>query len=127
VEGRRRRAALARAAELVAAGATIPSELRNVYLDSNFTGAAARYHLRPWPGRVLLLRAHELAFAFRTLDDTYGWATVVGDGLEVIEVPGDHNTVMLGPSAARLADALGRAIEDVSGAEEASSLSPASP
>lgn len=110
VDDRRRATLAAQVAELLARDEVIPSELRNEHLDTNFTAAARRYRLRPWPGRVLLLRAHELAFAFRTLDETYGWSEVV-DQLEVIEVPGDHNTVMLGPSAARLAEALGAAIE----------------
>lgn len=107
---RRRAIRTAKVAELLARDEPIPSELRNEHLDTNFTEAAARYRLRPWSGRVLLMRAQKLAFVFRTLDETYGWSSVV-EHLEVIEVPGDHNTVMLGPSAARLADALGTAIE----------------
>ena len=58
--------------------------------------------MQPWAGRVVLLRAEELHFTFDALGDTYGWDKIVIGGVELIRVPGNHDTLVLEPNATKL-------------------------
>jgi thioesterase domain-containing protein len=90
----------------VARGETVPGELRERHIESSFGAAAADYELRPWRGHVVLMRAEELAFAFRGLGAAYGWDELVGERFEMIQVPGNHDTLVLEPNASTLVRAL---------------------
>ncbi|HEY0640599.1 MAG TPA: amino acid adenylation domain-containing protein [Pseudonocardiaceae bacterium] len=59
--------------------------------------AARRYRPNPYPGRVLLLRAQASA--------DLGWGDL-GRGFEVVEVPGDHETVLWPPNVRHVAEAI---------------------
>ncbi|HET8643616.1 MAG TPA: alpha/beta fold hydrolase, partial [Pseudonocardiaceae bacterium] len=64
--------------------------------------AARRYRPGPYPGRVLLLRAAESA--------DLGWGDL-GERFELVEVPGDHETILWPPNVQHVADALGTRFE----------------
>jgi thioesterase domain-containing protein len=56
----------------------------------------------PYPGRVVLFKqtvSREGRFRF----DDYGWREVVGDGLEVCEIPGDHLALLVEPGVDTMA------------------------
>ncbi|HET8683820.1 MAG TPA: alpha/beta fold hydrolase, partial [Micromonosporaceae bacterium] len=64
--------------------------------------AVRRYQPRPYAGRACLLRAAQTAV---TAAD-YGWGGLLTGQWEVIEVPGDHETVVWPPNVHKLAEAL---------------------
>jgi thioesterase domain-containing protein/acyl carrier protein len=99
-----RRAArdMVRIQAIVANHGVVPRELRETHVEQTFFGAARAYRLRPWSGNVVLMRATRLAFAFRALGEAYGWDIVVGDGFELMKVPGDHDTLVVEPNATKL-------------------------
>ena len=76
-----------------------------------FGDAAAKYTRQPWRGRVVLLRATDVAFAFEGIGDAYGWDEVVEDGFELVQVPGNHDTLVLEPNASRLVDLIRDTLE----------------
>jgi acyl transferase domain-containing protein/thioesterase domain-containing protein/acyl carrier protein len=88
----------------------VPFELRNYHLTVRFEAAAARYRARAWPGRATLFRAEQLFDMFETAAPDYGWSDVVRGGVDVVTVPGDHDTLLLGANAevmlGRLRDAI---------------------
>ncbi|MCP4656600.1 MAG: non-ribosomal peptide synthetase, partial [bacterium] len=76
------------------------------------TRASIDYQARPYPGRVTLYRAEEQHPDL--VDDlTLGWNEYVLGGIEIIPVPGTHQTLMREPQvavvAARLTECLNRA------------------
>ena len=102
IEARRKNHKLARLDEILARGEVVPSELREMHMERSFARAAENYSLRPWAGRVVLLRADELHFSFDALGKTYGWDEIVLGGFELIRVPGNHDTLVLEPNASIL-------------------------
>ena len=75
--------------------------------------AAGDYRPQPYRGRVLLFR-RELRLAGRYEDPHFGWGGLVQDGLEVVDVAGDHMVMFLEPSdqstAGKLIDGLDKAL-----------------
>ena len=70
--------------------------------------AAQRYQPRPYAGRVLRIRSSEEPAGFG-LDRRYGWGRLVGDGLSLATVSGDHLTIFMEPSITVLT----RSVRDV--------------
>jgi thioesterase domain-containing protein len=93
---------LARLDRVLAQGEIVPSELREMHLERSFGKASESYPLRPWVGRVVLLRAEQWHMLFDALGDTYGWDKLVEGGVELIRVPGNHDTLVLEPNATTL-------------------------
>jgi thioesterase domain-containing protein len=91
----------------LARGETVPFELRNAHLVQNFRSAAAAYCPAPWPGRATLFRAEEIPYIYRAAGPAYGWDLDVLGGVEIVAMPGDHRTLLLG----RNAEPLGRALD----------------
>lgn len=74
-------------------------------IDANHK-AMERYRFRPYSGRVTLLRTRE---RFEWLppkedDPTNGWSVVANDGVDVIEIEGDHRKMLDPPQVADLAE-----------------------
>ena len=88
----------------------VPLALRDFHLTRIFDRAAWRYRPRPWPGRVLLFRAEEVAYIYRDAGPCRGWDRDVLGGIDVVPVPGDHATIVLGRNAEVLARSLDAAI-----------------
>ena len=66
--------------------------------------ALATYRPPPYPGEVVLFRAGERRPAGE-LDATMGWGGLAG-GLHVLDLPGDHYSLLRAPAVAALAAAL---------------------
>ncbi|MCA9609269.1 MAG: KR domain-containing protein, partial [Myxococcales bacterium] len=96
-------------------------EFHDEAIEAAFRRALGRYALRPWPGAVTLFRP-KLSVAFdlgqgRLLDgkrdyvfEDNGWTPHVGQ-LDVFEVPGDHDSMVLEPNVRVLAGRLRAVIE----------------
>jgi thioesterase domain-containing protein/acyl carrier protein len=106
IEARRARARLRRAEDIASRGGVVPVELRSTHVEYNFLAAADAYRLRPWAGRIVLMRAELATFPASDLGPTYGWDAMAGSGVEVVKVPGDHDTLVLEPNASTLVQAL---------------------
>jgi len=88
----------------------IPEAIRRVEAAS--TLAAARYVATPYPGMVTLFRAADPGASVLREDPFLGWAEFVLGGIEVIEVPGNHFSLIQGDVNARaLAAKLSRRLE----------------
>ena len=73
-------------------------------IDTNHR-ALERYRFRPYTGRITLLRASERFewLAPKEDDPTNGWSAIAGDGVDVIEIEGDHRKMLDPPQVADLA------------------------
>ncbi|MCK5572782.1 MAG: non-ribosomal peptide synthetase, partial [Bacteroidetes bacterium] len=63
------------------------------------------YVVKPYPGRISLFRSEGLASGSEGQPDL-GWAKLVLNGVDVIDVPGDHISMMEAPHVRYLADGL---------------------
>ncbi|HTQ36348.1 MAG TPA: beta-ketoacyl synthase N-terminal-like domain-containing protein [Steroidobacteraceae bacterium] len=99
---------------LLARGEPIPSELRGRQLWRNFGRAQELYRIQPWHGKAVLFRARKLSSFMQYGDPTYGWSGDVLGGVELIMVPGDHDSLLLGTNAELLVNSLGAAIDRAS-------------
>jgi thioesterase domain-containing protein len=87
----------------------LPLELREIQMTRAFLTAATRYQPRRYDGRVLLFRAHMMAETYRHVGPTLGWQDLVPN-LEIVEVPGGHDSLVLEPNVQILASHLARAL-----------------
>ena len=87
----------------------LPLELREIQLTRAFVGAASRYRPKRYEGRVLLFRARMMAEIYQHVGPTLGWRDLVPN-LEIVEVPGGHDSLVLEPNVQVLASHLTRAI-----------------
>jgi thioesterase domain-containing protein len=87
----------------VFAGRDIPEYFRRV-VETNYQ-ALRTYEPKVYPGRVTLLKAHTRPL-FRLHGRDLGWTKLAGGGLEVVEVPGNHNTILKEPNVKAMATAL---------------------
>ncbi|MCB9592019.1 MAG: SDR family NAD(P)-dependent oxidoreductase [Sandaracinaceae bacterium] len=96
-------------------------EFHDEAIEAAFRRALGRYELKPWPGAVTLFRPKlEVAFDLgngRLLDydrdyvfEDNGWTPHVGH-LDVIEVPGNHDSMVLEPNVRVLAGRFRAVIE----------------
>jgi acyl transferase domain-containing protein/thioesterase domain-containing protein/acyl carrier protein len=106
LDARRDAAMLARAEEIAQRGGVVPVELRDMHVQHSFVRAADKYVLRPWRGHVVLMRAEEMGFEAEGLGQAYGWDDVIAGGVEVVQVPGNHDTLVLEPNATTLVQQL---------------------
>ncbi|MFD1342240.1 type I polyketide synthase [Litorisediminicola beolgyonensis] len=98
------------------------TSFHNAEIEAAFLDAVARYEVRPWDGKLVLFRppqqAHWTVSGGRGVDwqraylfHDNDWGQFV-PGVEVHEVPGDHDSMVLEPNVRVLAAALRRAISD---------------
>ena len=67
--------------------------------------ATRDYSLRVYPGRVILFRGSRRPLTqFR--DPHAGWSAYAGEGLEIHEIPGDHDNMLLEPQVRVVAEQL---------------------
>jgi surfactin family lipopeptide synthetase A len=105
-----RRAYLSRKAKLLREGIQrrvqlmrLPSALKIVRRACE--RAAKDYTLRIYPGRVILFRSSRRPLMqFR--DPHAGWSAYAGQGLEIHEIAGDHNSILLEPQVRVVAEQL---------------------
>jgi aspartate racemase len=70
-----------------------------------FTAVSLLYRPEPYPGRITLFKAAEEAAEYGP-DPKMGWGGLARGGVEVVEVPGDHMSILDQPRVAELADRL---------------------
>jgi amino acid adenylation domain-containing protein len=89
-----------------------PEPKRKLRERNTLARASYLAKIRPYPGKITLLRAREgKANPARDYSDlTMGWGAVAVGGVDVLEVPGDHRTMLSEPHIRGLADALRSAI-----------------
>lgn len=88
---------------------TVPRALREVFQANS--RAAGQYALKPYPGKVTLLRASDQSL--RSGDDVYSaWRDLVQGGLDIQEIPGSHNGILLEPEVSILAQRLKSCIDN---------------
>jgi acyl transferase domain-containing protein/thioesterase domain-containing protein len=103
--------------------APLPSEFRSEAVGEAFRRAVGRYDLEPYAGRIMLFRpkleiAHVLGPGRVTnakrvfLYHDNGWGPYCA-GVDVHEVPGDHDSMVLEPHVRVLAGRLRRCIESL--------------
>jgi amino acid adenylation domain-containing protein len=93
----RARAEMGRGDNAPAAGSSLLTWLDRVTIANH--QAADAYVAQPYPGRVILFRAsdtgEESESAFEPNDDPFnGWSELALGGIQVHDVPGDHNAVL---------------------------------
>jgi amino acid adenylation domain-containing protein len=92
-----------------ARGGAIPHGLRDQWLTNEFMQIAARYQIRPYSGKVVLLVARDGQLAD---PPDAGWAELAGDGLLVERVPGDHRSLVKEPHVRALGARLASLFEE---------------
>jgi acyl-CoA synthetase (AMP-forming)/AMP-acid ligase II/thioesterase domain-containing protein/acyl carrier protein len=95
----------------VAATALVPNKYRQ--LSEALYQAQAQYVPRPYPGRVVLLRARRQPLFYPPPPDM-GWGRLAR-AVEVCEVPGTHGTILDEPHVAGLARRLRAVLESADG------------
>lgn len=78
-------------------GHPLPIELRELVMTRQFWEATDRYVPEPYSGRVTLYRAAEVAPIFNHAGQNLGWDDLISD-LEVVEVPGNHDSLVYEPN-----------------------------
>jgi thioesterase domain-containing protein len=127
VEERRIERDLRTIAQLRARGQTIPFALRDLHLTRNFEAAGARYRPQTWMGRALLFRAEQLAFIYSGNGPCYGWDRHILGGVDVVPVPGGHDTLLLGANSKVLLAVLNAALGSAQSALEPKSRATPAP
>ena len=88
--------------------AALPPRFRDV--TEHLTLAAKNYTPRPWNGDATVFRAQDGPAIFR-IDPALGWTGLVRS-LDIVEVPGQHDTILSQPNVSALALRLKKALED---------------
>lgn len=97
----------------VTAGEPVPLALRELRSIRSFSRAASRYTPPAWPGQALLFKAEQVDYYYRAGGPTYGWGETIRGGIEIVPIPGNHDSIMVGANAARIARRLRLAIDAV--------------
>jgi FkbH-like protein len=90
----------------------LPLTLRNLYIEDLNIQAAKNYQHEFYPGKIILLRTIEwLGGVGCEIDEKLGWGELVGEGVEVYDVPGHHLSMFEEPHVQKLAATLKVCIE----------------
>jgi thioesterase domain-containing protein len=119
VQGRQQRRARARNLEAIerhlARGEAVPFALREDHLVQSYRMAVEAYAWAPWRGRATLFRSARLPFLYEAAGPAYGWGEYVLGGIDIVILPGDHHTILLGRNAEPLGRELDAAIATAAG------------
>jgi thioesterase domain-containing protein len=83
-------------------GLPLPRDLRELTTYNAFEAAAARYQPLAYAGEVLLFRAASIAEVYRHIPPALGWRELI-PRLELVEVPGGHESLLSQPNVRILA------------------------
>jgi len=83
---------------------SMPYILESITIEND--KAAAGYNPRPYPGEVLLFRAHKQLSGLMTTH-YLGWDDVFRGPVELCEIPGHQQNILLEPNVRRLAEEIG--------------------
>ena len=81
-------------------------ELLSIEHDEVFT----RYKPRPYSGRVVLFRSSKQMPGI-VADASLGWGKLLGSHLEIREIPGHQQNMLIEPNVVALASELGKHLE----------------
>ena len=95
-------------------GKPLPVPLRDQLLTSTFVAASDRYRPRPYSGSVVLYRAAKVAPEFRHAGPRNGWDELAPN-LEVVDVPGDHDSLVYEPNVGVMTSHLRAALRKAAG------------
>ncbi len=84
----------------------VPTFMRSAY-DINYV-AVQNYKLRPYDGKLILFRASYQGEEEGEYD--LGWSSIFSQGVEVHDLPGDHERIFLEPNIDSLASSLREAL-----------------
>ncbi len=87
----------------LARSSAVPHELRDFWLTESFLESAENYRLRPYRGKLTVIRARDINPIFGEVVPDLGWSPLALHGVETIEVPGDHHTLTREPNVRVLA------------------------
>jgi len=81
------------------AGRNLPVSLRYHYVERAHLLALMRYKAQKYPGKITLLRAVDRSYLGMEIlgtreDPELGWGNLAGGGLEIHDVPGEHNDML---------------------------------
>ncbi|HTQ02920.1 MAG TPA: amino acid adenylation domain-containing protein, partial [Polyangiaceae bacterium] len=93
-------------------GTVVPHELREFWLTFTFLRTVESYALKPYAGRLTVLRARETNPEFADQNPDLGWAPLALAGLAAHEVSGDHHTLTREPHVKRLTALLENCLSD---------------
>ncbi|HYR10185.1 MAG TPA: amino acid adenylation domain-containing protein [Longimicrobium sp.] len=93
-------------------GVTYPTALRYLRAGTRHSDAKQRYVVKPYPGQITLFRALE-GHVVGDEDPTLGWAAVAEGGLEIHDVPGNHDLILQRPHVQALAGVLRASLDRV--------------
>lgn len=86
----------------------------NLVVEEANKQAARNYVLRVYPGRVTVFRAiHQPAPEGWDIDPQMGWGELAGGGLDIHDVPGNHDSMFREPHARVLAEKLRACIDRI--------------
>ncbi|MDZ7969598.1 MAG: amino acid adenylation domain-containing protein [Nostoc sp. DedSLP03] len=97
---------------------TVPYNYRKLTIEEANKQAAREYVLKAYPGRVTVFRADERnALEKREVDPQMGWGEMVLGGLDIQNVPGNHDSIFREPHVRTLSEkmraCIDRAIVDI--------------
>jgi amino acid adenylation domain-containing protein len=97
---------------------TVPYNYRKLTIEEANKQAAREYVLKAYPGRVTVFRAEErVALEKREVDPQMGWSEMVLGGLDIQNVPGNHDSIFREPHVRTLSEkmraCIDRAIVDI--------------
>jgi thioesterase domain-containing protein len=105
--------------ECLTRGEPVPHELREWHITTTFIDALRRHLPSPYTGRVTMFRADEIANVYAHIGPRLGWDESVLPQLDVIRVPGGHDSLVREPNvrvlAAGLEDLLARHTREITG------------
>ncbi|HYN05181.1 MAG TPA: SDR family NAD(P)-dependent oxidoreductase [Vicinamibacteria bacterium] len=87
-------------------GRPLPHDLRDGHITRHFLEVSRRHVPGPYAGRVTLFRAREMDRVYSHVGPRLGWGPSLLPRLEVVEVPGNHDTVVREPNVGVLASLL---------------------
>jgi thioesterase domain-containing protein len=87
-------------------GHDLPVKLRHTYIIDTYNRAINNYKVRPYDGRITLLRTSD-----STGPVDMGWADLARGGVDVRSVPGNHYNMVKEPHVAALAEELKRCVD----------------
>jgi thioesterase domain-containing protein/malonyl CoA-acyl carrier protein transacylase/NAD(P)-dependent dehydrogenase (short-subunit alcohol dehydrogenase family) len=84
-------------------GRAVPHDLREHWMTTIYLAAQGQYQPAPYAGQVTLFRAQDAGPTARAAGVDLGWGPFVAGGIDVTEVPGDHDSLILEPNVDALA------------------------
>jgi thioesterase domain-containing protein/acyl carrier protein len=94
-------------------GAVIPIDLREFYLIRTYLNATRRHQMKPYPGKLHVFRATETRAELARAAPDLGWTGYAEGGVEMINTPGSHETIVSDSNLEKLALNIRRYLESV--------------